>query len=327
MYFDKVFLTSGCSYTIPLEYLQDKLNYSKNHSQIKTLIKQVGMSSSSIKHLKNSIILFVEYFLKNGIKNENIYVVGNLTQIGRVNYKFNKNEHQSILKLLDTIDEYTPDFSIGELRLKKYPYGFCELGDDLYSSLIADSKFYNPLPSDIKKRIFTFLDYHNSLSIGELVEDYFSDLFILQEYLKNLKIDYTFFFMSNVIEGWNSTYTEHEYNNFIGKYIVPDLRNTHNVKNLNTQVNSLYNLIDFENIVSYTTDKQNFGGIDEFAIENFLPTDFAGRQNLEIKDYYGQYFPFFGQHPLENVQIEFEKKFIYPRMKNFIKRNYGNQEN
>jgi hypothetical protein len=82
-------------------------------------------------------------------------------------------------------------------------------------------------------------------------------------------------------------------------------------------------LIDFDNIVCYSNGTQKYGGIDEYAIDNFKPTDFAGRENIEIKEYYGPYFPIFGQHPLENVQYEFEKKFIYPKMENFIKKHYG----
>ena len=327
MNFDKVFLTGGCSYTLPLDYLQYKIDYYNTRELTHTLINHIGVPSTSIKYLKNSIITFVDYFLKNGIKNQNIYVVGDLTQIGRRNYKFNKNEQKYVLNLLDKIEDWKPDLSVGELKFKKYPYGFYELGDDIYSSLVADQNFYNELPSDIKKRLFTFYDYHNNLSMEELAEDYFSDLFILQEYLKKNKIEYTFYFMSNIIEGWDSEYITHLYNDFFGKYQVPDLKNTYNIKNISNQVNSLFNLIDFDNIICYSTETQKFGGIDEYAINNYQPTDFAGRENLEIKDYYGPHFTFFGQHPLENVQIDFEEKFIYPRMENFIKKHYKNHKN
>lgn len=324
MNFDKVFLTGGCSYTIPLDYLQYKINYRNRNTR--TLINHLGLGSASIKYLKNSVITFVDYFLRNNIKNENIYVVGDLTQIGRKSYKFNKSEKQYVFNLIDTIDDWKPDLSVGELKFKKYPYGFCELGDDIYSSLVADSSFYNQLPNDIKNGIFTFMDYHNKLTLDELVEDYFSDLFILQEYLKKNKIEYTFYFMNNIIEGWNNTYTTHLYNNFFGKFEVPDLKNTHNIKNISSVVNSLFNLIDFDNIVYYSTEKQKYGGIDEYGIDNYKPTDFAGKEKLEIKDYYGPYCTFFGQHPLENVQIDFEEKFIYPKMESFIKKHYDNQE-
>lgn len=323
-WFDKVFLTSGCSYTLPLGYLQYKLDYYNTKKTTNTLINHIGASSSSIKHLRHSVITFVDYLLKNGINSENIYVVGNLTQIGRRNYKFHKNEHKHILNLLNEIADFTNDTSVEDLNFKKYPLGFCELGDDIYSSLIANTELYNPLPNDIKKGISTFINYHNKLTMEELVENYFSDLFILQEYLKKNKIEYTFYFMSNIIEGWDSEYITHLYNNFFGKFEVPDLTNTHNIKNISSRVNSLFNLIDFDNIVCYSTEKQKYGGIDEYAIDNYKPTDFAERENLEIKDYYGPHFTFFGQHPLENVQLNFEKKFIYPKMESFIKKHYGN---
>lgn len=324
-WFDKVFLTSGCSYTPRLEYIENLLNVNKrNFNNNKTLIHQVGLSSGSIKHLKYSVISFVEHLLKNGINRENIYVVGNLTQIGRKNYKFHKNEHKYVLNLIHEITDFILDASLEDINFKKYNYGFCELDGDIYSSLIGNTDLYNPLPTDIKKGMFTFMDYHNKLTLIELVEDYFSDLFIIQEYLKKNKIEYTFYFMSNIIEGWDSKYISHLYNNFSGKFEVPDLTNTHNIKNISSRVNSLFNLIDFDNIVCYSTEKQKYGGIDEYAIDNFKPTDFAGREKLEIKDYYGPYFPFFGQHPLENVQIDFEKKFIYPKMESFIKKHYDN---
>lgn len=323
--FDKVFLTSGCSYTPRLIYIQSILDkYPSDITNTKTLFNHIGLPSASIKHLKNSTITFVDYLLKNGIKNENIYVVGNLTQIGRKNFKFNKNEQNDVINLISKTNYvYSQESSIMDLNFIKYPYGFCKMNNNLYSSLINDISFYNTLPLHTRKRIETFLDYHNHLSMEELVEDYFSDLIILQEYLKKNKIEYTLFFMNNILEGWNSTYTTHIYNNFYGKYKVPDLRNTHNIKNINNQVESLFNLIDFDNIACYSSETQIYGGIDEYAIDNFKPTDFAGRENLELKEYYGPEYCFFGQHPLENVQYEFEKNFIYPKMKKFIKTHYA----
>ena len=323
-WFNKVFLTSGCSYTTRLEYIKEELDIIDSPNDDKTLIHHIGLASSSIQHLKNSIISFVDYFLKNGINRENIYVVGNLTQIGRRSYKFNKNENKYILKLINEVVEFKEDNSLPDFNFKKYPLGFCELDDDIYSSLIVNTELYNPLPNDIKKGIFTFMDYHNKLTMEELVENYFTDLIIIQEYLKKNKIEYTFYFMNNIIEGWNATYSTHLYNNFYGKFEVPDLTNTHNIKNISSKVNSLFNLIDFDNIVCYSTEKQKYGGMDEYAIDNFKPTDFAGLETLEIKDYYGPQFTFFGKHPLENVQIKFEEKFIHPKMESFIKKHYKN---
>jgi hypothetical protein len=322
--FDTIFLSSGCSYTIGLDYAKSILKYDPiEKKDKKTLFNSIGHPSSSIKHLKNSIILFVDYFLKNGIKNENIFIVGNLTQIGRKNFKFNQYEKIYIRELVNDNFDWYHDNSVGDMKLIKYPHGFCEIGDDIVSSLTASASFYKNIPTDIKKRITTFIEYHSNLSIEELVEDYFNDIIILQEYLKKNKIEYTLFFMSNILEGWDSEYKTHKYSNFFGKYEVPDLRNTYNIKNISNKVKSLFDLIDFDNIVCYSNGTQKYGGIDEYAIDNFKPTDFAGRENIEIKEYYGPYFPIFGQHPLENVQYEFEKKFIYPKMENFIKKHYG----
>jgi hypothetical protein len=323
--FDKVFISSGCSYTTPLPYAHSIVNNSKSEiKNKKTLFSHIGLPSASIKHLKISTISFVDYLLKNGIKNENIYLVGNLTQIGRKSFKYNDNEYDYINKIIKNKIEWNHDSSVGEYKMIKYPYGFCELNGDIFSTMAAESSFYTTLPSDIKKRMSTYVNYHNNLSMDELVEDYFSDLLILQEYLKKNKIEYTLFFMSNILEGWDSKYMTHKYINFYGKYEVPDLRNTYNIKNINQQVKSIFDLIDFDNIVYYSNETQTYGGIDEYAIENFKPTDFAGRENIEIKDYYGHGYYFFGQHPLENVQYEFEKKFIYPKMENFIKKHYVN---
>lgn len=327
-YFDKVIMTSGCSYTLPLDFLQKKLDYidSHSHAKFKTTFQHIGLPSASIKHLKKSVITFVDYFLQNGIKTDNMYLVGNLTQFGRKNYKFNSLEKENVINLLDTIDDYCPDFSIEDLRFKKYPYGFVELGDDVYTSLVADSEFYSPLYSDIKKRLNTYIDYHNGLTFEEMVEDYFNDLIILQTYLKTNNIEYTLFFMNNIIEGWDDEYIQHKYNSNTGYFSVPDLRNTNNIKDINNTVKSLFNLIDFDNIVTYSTDKYFYGGIDEYAIENYTPNHLASYGSIKLQDYYGPYTPFFGQHPLDTVQMDFEKTFIYPRMKNFINKHYDNQE-
>jgi hypothetical protein len=323
--FDKVFISNGCSYTIGLYYIKSKFGNSESQFENnKVFFNHIGLPSASIKHLKISTISFVDYLLKNGIKNENIYLVGNLTQIGRKSFKYNNSEYHYINKIIKSKVDWNQDSSVGEYKLIKYPYGFCELNGDIFSTMVTDSSFHDTLPSDIKKRMATYVNYHNNLSMGELVEDYFSDLFILQEYLKKNKIQYTLFFMNNILEGWDSKYERHKYRNFYGKYEVPDLTDTYNIKNINQQVKCLFDLIDFDNIVCYPNGTQKYGGIDEYAIENFKPTDFAGRENIEIKDYYGPDYFCFGQHPLENVQYEFEKKFIYPRMETFIKNHYEN---
>jgi hypothetical protein len=322
--FDKVFITSGCSYTSQLTYI--KSIFGNSESQIennKTLFNHIGMPSSSINHLKISTISFVDYLLKNGIKNENIYLVGNLTQIGRKSFKYNDNEYDYINKIIKSKIDWNHNSSVGEYKMIKYPHGFYELNGVIFSTMITDSTFYDTLPSDIKKRMATYVNYHNNLSMEELVDDYFSDLLILQEYLKKNKIQYTLFFMNNILEGWDSKYITHKYLDFYGRYEVPDLRNTYNIKNISQQVKSLFDLIDFDNIVCYPTATQTYGGIDEYAIENFKLTDFAGREHIQIKEYYGPDFPIFGQHPLENVHYEFEKRFIYPKMENFIKKHYG----
>jgi hypothetical protein len=323
--FDKVFISSGCSYTTPLPYARSIVNNSKSETKNQeTLFSHIGLPSASIKHLKISTISFVDYLLKNGIKNENIYLIGNLTQIGRKSFKYNDIEYAYINKIIKTKSEWYQDSSIQDYKMIKYPNGFCELNGDIFSTMTADLSFYDTLPSDIKKRMTTYVNYHTNLSMEELVEEYFTDLIILQEYLKKNKIEYTLFFMSNILEGWDYKYETHKYLDFYGRYEVPDLRNTYNIKNISQQVKSLFDLIDFDNIVCYSNTTQTYGGIDEYAIENFKPTDFAGREHIQIKEYYGPDFPIFGQHPLENVQYEFEKRFIYPKMEKFIKKHYEN---
>jgi hypothetical protein len=323
--FDKVFITSGCSYTSQLTYIKSIVNNSKSETKNQeTLFSHIGVPSASIKHLKMSTISFVDYLLKNGIKNENIYLIGNLTQIGRKSFKYNDIEYAYINKIIKTKSEWYQDSSIQDYKMIKYPNGFCELNGDIFSTMTADLSFYDTLPSDIKKRMTTYVNYHNNLSMEELVEEYFTDLIILQEYLKKNKIEYTLFFMSNILEGWDYKYETHKYLDFYGRYEVPDLRNTYNIKNISQQVKSLFDLIDFDNIVCYSNTTQTYGGIDEYAIENFKPTDFAGREHIQIKEYYGPDYCFFGQHPLENIQYEFEKKFIYPKMQKFIKKHYEN---
>jgi hypothetical protein len=323
--FDKIFITNGCSYTTQLTYVKSIFGITESQFENnKVFFNHIGLPSASIKHLKISTISFVDYLLKNGIKNENIYLVGNLTQIGRKSFKYNTNEYEYINEIIKNKSEWNHDNSVGEYKLIKYPNGFCELNGDIFSTMIADSSFYDTLPSDIKKRMATYVNYHNNLSMDELVDDYFSDLLILQEYLKKNKIQYTLFFMNNILEGWDYKYETHKYLDFYGRYEVPDLRNTYNIKNISQQVKSLFDLIDFDNIVCYSNETQTYGGMDEYAIENFKPTDFAGRENLEIKEYYGDDYCPFGHHPLENVQYKFEKKFIYPRIQKFIKKHYEN---
>lgn len=312
----KFILTSGCSYTLPMQYTENILT---KNEKWEYGFARGGVGSASIKYLKHSVISFINRVIENKIELDNVYVVGNLTQFGRRCFKFNEVERKLCINLL-LENKHEDEIIWNDMisGITKYYDGFSDVNGILYSSLVSSDSFMKKFPNDIRERMQTYTNSYNFLSFEEMVLDYFTDLIILQTFLKKNNVKYTLFFMNNIIEGWSENYKNHIYTSNKGYFKVPDMSNTNNIRYISNEVNSLFELIDFDNIVLYSNEKYKFGGIDEYAIENFKVTNLTGWDTAEIKEYYGDDVTFFGEHPELEVQMDFEKKFIYPRIREFI---------
>ena len=79
----------------------------------------------------------------------------------------------------------------------------------------------------------------------------------------------------------------------------------------------MFSLIDFDNIITYKTDKFNYGGVDEYLITEFNFTDFISTTHFKNENDYKN-FNFIGQHPVLKVSKSFEENIIIPELQPFL---------
>jgi hypothetical protein len=238
-------------------------------------IVHIGRSGVSIEHIKESIIHNISELLESGVSSSDIYLLTNLTQIGR---KFIKYPEY----LLDDIsDEYKNYYKIGN---------HVTTGLHQFHKKTADWEAYQKENID------------NSRLPIQNFEIYLENLLLLQVFLKKHNIPHTFFMMSNVFEGWNHNF-EHVYNKIIGS-IVPTLENTLHIKDMSDYCKYLWNTIDLDNFVFHKTPGNNYGGIDEYALD-----EFNGDISLYNENPLERGNKWYGMHPNEIVYTNFSDRY------------------
>jgi hypothetical protein len=238
-------------------------------------IVHIGRASVSIEHIKESIIHTISELLELGVSSSDIYLLTNVTQIGR---KFIKYPEY----LLDDIsDEYKSWYKIG---------------NHVTTGLHQLHKKTAEWESQQKANI------DNSRLPIQNFEIYLENILLLQVFLKKHNIPHTFFMMNNVFEGWNHNFG-HVYNKIIGP-IVPTLETTLHIKDMSDYCKYLWNIIDLDNFVFHKTPGNNYGGIDEYALDTFNDNASLYNENpLEREN------KWYGIHPNEIVYTSFSDRY------------------
>jgi len=241
----KYLIIAGCSYY----WKTDKKNYPndipeaflKGYAQI-----QIGISSSSIERIKESIIHTIGELLERGVDGSNIYLLSNITNIGRNFIKY-------------------PDYMLNSLS-ECYKQEN-QIGKNIVSSLTltANDEYKSKDVKRWEKNIISNIE--NSRLPIQYFEIYLESIVILQSFLKRNNISNTIFPMSNVFEGWDDNFN-HTYSNLKGP-VVPDLSKTLHIKDMSEYCKYLWDLIDLDNFVFHKTIGNNYGGIDEYTIDKF----------------------------------------------------------
>lgn len=311
--FEYAIITAGCSYTLHLETTQSLLI--KNKCKVFFL----GAPSSSIEYTKQSIFEFVNYLLDGGILSENIFVLSNLTQFGRRNYKIPSDYVDEFVNILKNRKYDFPSYNKSDIfgfKMGHYPMGYFYLNGNLYSSLTDPD--LEKIPNKIYNSILEYEDNHYNKDVIQHMIEYIDNLLDIQKFLKQNKIDYKFYFMNDIFEGWyNNGIIRHIYTENVGKFEVPDLKKYGDISNLDDVIKDVFSLIDFDNIISYKTDKFNYGGLDEYTITKFNFTDFISTTHFKTDVDYKK-FNFIGQHPMMNVTTSFENELILPHLQSFL---------
>jgi hypothetical protein len=235
----------------------------------------VGMSSVSIEYIKESIIHKIGELLNKGVDPSEIYVLSNLTQIGR---NFVKYPEYLLLELSDG-----------------YKKGY-KIGNYVTTSLIHIEK--NVVDWE-KEQISNI---NNSRLPIQNFEIYLENIVILQSFLKTHKIANTLFMMNNVFEGWYDDF-RHVYSSITGP-IVPDLSNTLHIKDMSDYCKYLWNIIDLDNFIFHKTSGNNYGGIDEYALDKFKGDSSLYYQDPTLRDNF-----WYGNHPNPIVYHSFSDTY------------------
>lgn len=324
--FKYVIISAGCSYANHLEQIRlicRKFNSTPSNFLKKCEVIFIGAPSSSIQYTKESIIQTTEWLIENGISNENIFVVSNLTQFGRMNFKIEDSLVEKIVEVFESkqSESETPIsfFNIPGFKIIQYPRGYFYLNGKLYSSLVDNSVEFKKFTNSLHNSILNYYEEYYKTDIIGHMNEYISNLIQIQTFLKENKIDYKFYFMNDIFEGWyyeNGVLT-HAYNKNIGKFEIPNLKKYGNISELDDRLKNTFSLIDFDNIISYKTDKFNYGGVDEYTITKFDITDFISTTHFKTEDDYKN-VNFMGQHPVSKVTMSFENDLILPHLQSFL---------
>jgi hypothetical protein len=187
------------------------------------LFVPVGLPSASIEHIKESIIHKIGELLENGVDSSNIYLLSNITNVGRYFIKY-------------------PDYMLDSLT-KSYKDG-SKIGKYIASSLVLTGadEYKSKEVKAWEKNIISNIE--NSRLPIQNFEIYLESIVILQSFLKRNNISHTLFPMNNIFEGWSNNFN-HVYSNFKGP-IVPDLSKTLHIKeNLPNKISILRLDTDF----------------------------------------------------------------------------------
>lgn len=338
----KFVIGSGCSYATTLSSLENKLLNVKLDTSDNLIFIEVGCASQSSDWAHDSIRYIVDKLFSIGVKSENIYCFVEWTQIERITITqptilhefFNTHSWREKLDRHFYIKSNVVD-SNSIINLL-YSIMNVKMLQDVHNVMSIENLWYiNPTHTD-KNDIIRFdnidlelsynemLEYELRIPIETRVKTYLNNIINLQTYLKSNQISYNFVPMQSQFSGWDidSNYMHvHKYtlNQNKPAYFYNDkLRINNNFKetlNINSaddlievfpQFKYLINQIDFNHWWFHTSDFYRYGGIDEYALDNYglygyLSTgyDIRNTDNIDIT----RIVPSFGYHPNAFIHV------------------------
>lgn len=337
----KFIVASGCSYATTLSSLDSKLLDVKLDTTDNLIFIEVGCASQGSDWAYDSTLYTIETLLKLGVLSENIYCFVEWTQIERITINQPANSHKLLNDNIakekgnkhfyikgndnDVIENLYNSLNIKSLQ-------------DVHNIMSIDELFYiNPLhtdPKDISKfndvdLEFYFnvvLEYELHIPMEVRVKKYLDNILNLQRFLISNSIEYNFAMMQSQFSGWELDLNDipvHKYTINSNKPAISVnnskiVINSNFKKNLNItestdlikifpQFESIFNKIDLTKWWFYNKAGYRFGGIDEYALEEyglhgFLFTSFDLRLPSEpiISE---RFLPSFGYHPHAFIHV------------------------
>jgi hypothetical protein len=298
----KYIVASGCSYATTLSSLEVKNLDVKLDTSDNLIFIEVGCASQSSDWAYDSVIYTIETLFGLGVKSENIYCFVEWTQIERVTINQPIYSHQL---LNDNIAKEKGDkhFYIkckdNVVIQQLYDSLNIKCLQDVHNIMSIDGLFYiNPLhtdPTDISKLNdidFEFyfkmgLEYELRIPMEVRVKKYLDNILNLQRYLKSHLINYNFAMMQSQFSAWvvgDNNIVVHKYTLSSNKPVPRDngkfkvntkfkenlnITESDDLTNIFPQFCPLFNQIDLSNWWFYNKGGYRYGGIDEYALEEY----------------------------------------------------------
>lgn len=303
----KYVVIGGCSYAFrELGNLELLIN-TFTSKKIELQFIDLRANSAGNEFITESIIIAVNTLLNNGILPNDIIVINNFTQIFRPVVKLPYEYHNKVKHLFE--------FSNADVRIvENIKYASCEslimVGNQIYSFLYSDKH----LEDDVKD----WYDIQsNNYRIKKIVEQYFesylTNILTLQTYLKQKNIHNISYLMNNVFNGWLDNFS-HVYNKHTS-LSLPNTVGTKHISEISEITKAIWDCIDLNSFVFYKTDINEYGGIDEYMLDNFPNRKYM--QNPELKDF------IFGNHPNGFIYHQFAIDCMSEKLKNWVNEIYN----
>lgn len=320
----KYLINTGCSYGVMFRSMKEFTNGNDTDFQIIDL----HCDSHGAEYQKRSIEYTISNLLGNGADPKNIYVIVEFSQPNRLftelpiensQYMLNDTDGLEGIFILNNKFERQEDSNL----IQKYKSLNVILGDRVYINPELDDFSEYDDSNQFYLEKFKEIASISNKPIDRL-EQYLNNILALQSFLKSYSINYTFFLMNNTFEGYDTKFrhitSENETYQALNNEIIelPDYKtNRVMIHEFSEYGKSIWNLIDFENFVFYKTDKMQYGGIDEYAMEKFGHIAYTSGANLwDIPE--DGYVTSFGAHPHDSIYINFFNDYIYDRIRDFI---------
>lgn len=322
----KYIVSTGCSYGVMFKSL-GKYTTGNDGDFFRVIDLQIdGMGS---EYQKRSIIYVVDQLLKY-VNAEDIYVIVEWSQPGRLLSEIPKEFCSDVFEDLEkhTSDSIVFDNNFIPLNFK-LPINLIKVYKSL-NAIIGNNMYTNwdniDLSSFRKNELFKKLfnqwrTLKNCISSVSIMEKYLEDIVDLQNYLNINGIDSTMFLMNNTFEGWDIEngshfYTSKECMDSVQeeKIKIKNLFLFDEIKDFSEYCKILWDSIDLSKFVFYKTDRYQYGGIDEYAMEEFGHIAYTSAANPWDIPTDGSYVTSFGAHPHSAVYVKFFEKFIYEKI-------------
>jgi hypothetical protein len=331
---------TGCSYGQQARAFQDLINIGYFGG-----LKTYNLQGSSLgsQYQLYSAMMFVQKLLDKGVESKNIFVICQWSSMFRETTFYDINKFEEL-------KTFTTSFDAGTWKLTNnceiYSQGIDNIGFVNIENQI--STIYIERKKEHKEFKEFLLKSQPTNSPTERAIRYHFDIANLQNFLKINNIEYKFLFFNASLTGFNFDRSSSFLNDFDIKTVekikgvekIEEVDNTKYILPKKWKESILYNdkkwskyrnLIDWGNFILYNNDRIEYGGIDEFALENIGTIGYLsyGVKPVSFGDHLNQYGDFryaVDSGLIDQVNNQFIKDWDYKnnKFKEITVDNYKN---